>query len=725
MNVTDALEAAKVAGIDPITILTPEEIDQLGYSDEPELSLGGGHYDNLVGSEDIDQSLLGRLGNDVLTWMLDDEGSRTEWVKSEKKSIMAVGISKDSQTPDFVGATTAVHPLYVEAVEQVHNRALTEMRPPNGNIVKTVVIGEETDQTRDQAERVQGFMNYQYTSAMPDEFNEHDKMLFRLPISGSCFKTIYYCERTNTFNAKFIEPSDFIVPWNATDLETAPRYTYRYYETHSSFQRNQASGFYVANKVTEPSQEIISEVKKGILEIEGSTQSTAHGGYKHQILKCSCDLDLEEGNDYALPYLVWVEYETQEVLRVQRNWKPKDEQRRRIVRDVHYRFAQGLGFYGYGLYHLMNGTIDATTEILKTIINSGILDANPRGYRTREAKLKVVDGRPVLGEDGKLPPPGYYPEVNSTAEELNKAFFTIPSKPPPPTLLAALEYLDKRGQSFAGTSGVLTGDSSMSNTQVGTILALIEQGGVTFSAIYQRMHNAQTQEFRILAEVIAENLSDDGYPYRVAGKESMILASDFDDRVDIVPVSTPDAASKSHRVMQANALAEMINKFPGLVDPKWVLEQVLDAMRINVPDDKWIPQHPSPMLEAQVAKLQAEIRALEGKAQESVANVANKNMQTVFSGVQAGVQVVQQAGMVPVVDELMKTVGFVDHNGAPVTGIAQGAVNPDVVRQNTSPGFPPIPQQVDIPQDQPGQTAGTADALSPNAGIETEKNEPL
>ena len=196
----------------------------------------------------------------------------------------------------------------------------------------------------------------------------------------------------------------------------------------------------------------------------------------YKILKCSCDLEIEEGYDYPVPYLVWVEYETQTVIRIQRNWKQDDEQQLRIVRDIHYKCGPGLGFYGYGLYHLYNGVINGCTDMLQTIINAGILDANKRGYRTRDARIATVDGRPNLDKSGKVPPPGYFEEVNSSSEELAKAFYTIPTSPPSPAIQSALEYLDNRGQTAVGSNGVMTGDATMHNTPVGTILALIEQG---------------------------------------------------------------------------------------------------------------------------------------------------------------------------------------------------------------------------------------------------------
>jgi hypothetical protein len=706
MNVIEILEAAQVAGVDPMTVLSPEEIDELAVMginlDTLDLSMPTEHYDNLLESEEVDSSKFARIGQDVINWLTNDEADRKDWINAEKNAIKALGISKDTQEPAFVGATTAIHPLFIESVEQFHNRALLELRPPNGNLVKTEIVGDEDEQVQAQAERVAGCMNYLYTKKIPDEFNQTDKLLFRLPLSGSCFRSIYFCERTRTFNNPFIEPSNFIVPWNAKSLQTASHYIIRCYESPSEFKRNLASNFYVTEKSKgDPSQELLNDVEKTIKKIEGSAQSSATSDNNHQILKCSCDLEIEEGYAYPVPYLVWVEFETQEVIRIQRNWKPDDEQQARIVREVHYKCGPGLGFYGYGLYHLYNGIINGCTDMLQSIINASILDTQKSGYRTRDARIPMIDGRPNLDKSGKMPPPGTFQEVNSSADDLAKAFFVIPTSPPSAAAQKALEYMDQRGQSAVGSNGVMSGDETMHNTPVGTILALIEQGTVSFSAAFQRLHNAQTEEFKIMSEVIAENIPDEGYPYALKGNSSMVMASDFDDRVDVIPVSSPDAASKSHRIMQANAMTEMALKFPGLLDPRWVLEQALDAMRINVPEDKWVEQKPDPLTDAKVAELMAKVEVLKGQIDKAAADTANQNMKTVSDGVDAGLKVMAAAGAVPVVDELMKSVGFVDHNGAPITNVPQGLVDP------MQQGQQEMPQQIESPQTESPQTNKT------------------
>ena len=295
-----------------------------------------------------------------------------------------------------------------------------------------------------------------------------------------------------------------------------------------------------------------------------------------------------------------------------------------------------------------------------------------------------------------------------------------PSKEPSAMLLNAMQYIDSGVNEFSGASGIMSGDAKMANMPVGTVLALIEQGSTQFSAIFQRLHSAQTEEFRILSEVILENMPEDGYPYRTKDGDSFIMASDFDNRIDVIPVSNPEAASKSHRIMKANALTELSSKFEGLLDPKWVATQAFEAMSYDIPAEAWAqPPQPDPMAQAmqqaELEKMQVETagKSIDNEnkqieAKQVQAETANTNMDTLFSSVQTGVQVLTNADVIPVAGELNKSAGFVDENEGEITMIPnmQGIVTPDI-DQNTHPQFPPNPE----------------DPLSPEIGINTMYNE--
>jgi len=445
-----------------------------------------------------------------------------------------------------------------------------------------------------------------------NEFNEQDMLLFRLGISGSCFKHVYYCKRTEKFKAVFVKPEDMIVPWNASCMASTERFTHRYFESNATFKRNKTSGYYSGSEIVKPSSEDVNEVRAVELKSQGTTPNAIADVNQHEILKCHCTLEIEGGYDYPMEYIVWVEKQSQEVIRVQRNWKPEDETQQRVVRYAHYKCFSGLGFYGLGFYHLMGGSIDALTDMLRLIIDGSMEASFGGGFMSDEAKIDLVRGQVTKGKDGKRPPPRTFRKIRASPEDLAKAFFVPPSKEPTPMLLSAMQYVDGGVSDFSGINGVLSGDSKAVNMPVGTVLALIEQGSTQFSAVFQRLHSAQTQEFSMLSDVILENIPDNGYPYSTKDGDSYIMASDFDERIDIIPVSNPETASKSHRIMKANALTEMSGKFQGLLEPKWVMTQALEAMNIEVPEEAWTqaPQ-PDPMQQAELEKMQVETQ---GKA---------------------------------------------------------------------------------------------------------------
>lgn len=650
------------------------------------------HYENLV--DTLESSKLNRIAQDVINWLREDEASQKKWIEKEKEALKALGLGDEAQKPSFEGASTAIHPLFVEAVEQFHNRALVELRPANGDYVKTEIVGFEDDLVRDQSVRVKDFMNFLYTKDMVNEFSEQDKLLFRLPISGSCFKKVGYCKRTKKFYSIFIPPEDVIVPWNSTSLATAHRFICRYRDSKAVFMRNQASGFYSGERVVDPQQEEVGEIRDITLQTDGKTQNSTADVAQHTILACYCSLDIEKGYDYPMEYIVWVEQESQEVIRIQRNWKPDDETQSRFVDIVHYPFVQGLGFYGNSLYQLLRGSIDGSTELLRNIIDTANDNLNDVVLLSKFAKLPITDkGEIRKGKYAKLKGRTYV-ECEGSPEDLATGFVKPPQLTQSPVPMNTLQYLDSKAKDAAGIGGVLSGDSSLANAPVGTVLALIEQGSTQFSAIFQRLHNAQTQEFRLMAEIVADNIPVTGYPYSVKGGQNVIMASDFDGRIDIYPNSSPDSVSKSQRIIQANVIAELTQKFPGVISSRWVLQNVLDAMRVTVPDDAWEQPKADPVQEAQAAKLKAE-------AEKITAEKANVNMDTLFSSVQTAGLVVNQAGVVPVADELGKSAGYVDENGFPITQAQNGVVNHEMMPpQNTHPQFPANPEN-------PGQGINT------------------
>jgi hypothetical protein len=676
-----------------------------------------GHYQNLLDSDAIDTSKIRGLGLDVITWVRDDESSRATWIEQEKSAMKACGLDREASKPDYEGGTSAVHTALIKAVEQLRSRALVELRPASGNIVKTDIVGLKDENIVMQSNRVADFMNYLYTKGMDNEFNEQDMLLFRIGISGSCFKHVYYCKRTEKFKAVFVKPEDMIVPWNASCMASTERFTHRYFESNATFKRNKTSGYYSGSDIVKPSSEDVNEVRAVELKSQGTTPNAIADVNQHEILKCHCALEIEDGYDYPMEYIVWVEKQSQEVIRVQRNWKPTDETQQRVVRYAHYKCFSGLGFYGLGFYHLMGGSIDALTDMLRLIIDGSMEASFGGGFMSDEAKIDLVRGQVTKGKDGKRPPPRTFRKIRASPEDLSRAFFVPPSKEPTPMLLSAMQYVDGGVSDFSGINGVLSGDSKAVNMPVGTVLALIEQGSTQFSAVFQRLHSAQTQEFSMLSDVILENIPEEGYPYSTKDGDNYIMASDFDERIDIIPVSNPETASKSHRIMKANALTEMSGKFQGLLEPKWVMTQALEAMNIEAPEEAWAqaPQ-PDPMQQAELEKMQVETQGKsidnENKqieAKNTQADTANKNMDTLFSSVQASAQVAANSELIPIAGELNKSAGFIDENAGEITTIPnmQGIVEAPLPDQNTHPQFAPNAEQ----------------PMNPSAGINTMENE--
>lgn len=724
--VLQAVAVAEAEGLTPEQILDPQELaiyHEYSETDEEQT----GHYDNLVNV--IDDTDRKRLATDIIDWVRWDEDTRRDWADREREGIRLLGVSdRVSGGVSFDGASKVVHPLLAESVVQFHARALAEIWPPEGP-VKSIVLGDQTPERLAQAERVQDYLNYQYTEDMPGAFEEEDALLFRLPLSGSVFKKVYYDPLERKACSRMVEPADLIVPFSATDLASAPRYTHRYREMHNTVLKKQQTGYYAKDaKITEPSDETheYPEVIEEIDHTEGR-QRVSQEDNRHTILECYVDLDLKglehmgddgEPTGIALPYIVWIDRDDQEVLRVQRNWKPDDERQIAKVCFAHYRFMPGLGFYGYGLLHLIGGLANSATGSLRALLDSAAFSNLQGGYKTRDTRIK--------GGDTPLAP-GEWREVDSTFEDLNKSFFKIPYKEPSEVLFKLLGYLDERGSSFAG-SDVMTGDANP-NAPVGTVLALIEQGGKSFSAILRRLHAAHRDEFRILANLNSEYLPEDGYPYFTKSGDKQIMATDFDDRVDVVPVSDPNIISNSQRIVQAQAVLDLAEKHPDQVDIKAAIKQMLTAIRIPNADEMMKVDGALSQMQQQLAQVelqikQAQLASEQAKKEKIDAEKTESVLRGMFSAIQAAQLVAGNSVIATMADLLFKSGGGKDYNaGTLFDGSPMTAMQPTTINQNTSPGFPAIPEQTEVAPMAPEQMMPTSPEQGAMNGIETQRNE--
>lgn len=542
-------------------------------------------YANLA--EFIDEAELSKIAADVIQWVRWDEDSRKDWTEREKRGIRALGISdRTDGGADFEGASRVTHPLLMEACVQFQARAIAELWPPTGP-VKTAILGDDTEEKQEQARRVESYMNYQYTTLMPGAFEEEDRLLFRLPLSGSCFKKVAYDPVERQVVARFVEPADLIVPYGASDLRSSIRFTHRLYEETDVVRRKQATGLYRKSDkpITWPTENYdYSKIREEIEYVEGRKRVAVTGGERHTTYECYCRLDLPgfedidpetgEPSGISLPYVVIVDRDRVHVHAIRRNWAESDDLKRRRLFYVHKYFLPGLGFYGYGFLHAIGGLSDTATGTLRALLDAGSFANLSGGYRSRDSRIPGGT---------KTPGPGEWVEVDSTAEELAKAFFPLPYKEPSKTLFELLGLIQDAGQRFASTTEAMVGEAN-NNGPVGTTLALIEQGSKIFSAIHKRLHQANTHEFKLVAELNYEWMPE-RYPYDTPEGSQYTLREDFDGRIDVVPVSDPNIVSNVQRIAQAQAVLQLATEAPDLYDRKRVHRCLLEALRVPEIDE--------------------------------------------------------------------------------------------------------------------------------------------
>lgn len=565
--------------------LTEEEKNLLTSYEAANKRAPGDHFENLA--EHIEESILNSIAQRVITWVEWDEQSRSEWQETEKKGIKLLGVSPnvDKGAP-FEGSSKAVHPVLGEACVQFNSRAMSVLWPAGGP-VKTQVMGETSPELEEQGKRTEGFMNYQYTELMPGAYEQTDKLTLRLPLSGSMFTKVYY-DPISGVTRRLVEPNDFIVPYRATDLKTTPRYTERVMMYTNDVRKRQVAGLYRDIKLIQPSEntslgnrEILDEEVKAT---EGRVDNTQNNeDQRHSILECYCEYDLPGFKDrakngkltgIALPYLVVVDKDSQRCLGIFRNWKENDTTKRKIIFHNHYRFTQGLGFYGYGFYHWIGSLSSAATGALRALLDAAQFSNMPGGYRSKDSNIK--NGSEAVS-------PGEWREVDASAEDLAKAFFKLPYSEPSMVLFNLMTHIEGLVQRFVGTTESLVGEGR-ENTPVGTILARIEQGGKILTAVQQRLHETQKEEFRTVAWLNSIYMPDK-YPYQVAGEDRVALRADFDERVDIIPVSDPNIISNAQRFFISQAVLELANSAPDLYDRRAVHKRALESLRIQNIDE--------------------------------------------------------------------------------------------------------------------------------------------
>lgn len=539
------------------------------------------HYQNLA--DVLPEEVLSKLGQELVEAVEQDEESRKDWQARMARGIRLMGVAEDEGHAPFPGASQVVHPMLAEAGVQFQARAIAELFPSAGP-VKGVVLGEADEEINARRERGEDYMNYQYVHEMPEAFPEMDKLLFRLPFEGSAFKKIWPDRVRNRTAQRFVASEDVIVPYTATDLESAPRYTHRIRYYPNDMRKLQRAGFYRDCELDEPADESRddNEIQTEIDRSEGRSENDMRADRQYEVLEIYVDYDFPhkgladidpqtgEMTGIGLPYTISVERESQKVLSVRRNWRPEDPDKKKRAYLVHYKFLPGFGFYGFGLWHTIGGLGVAATGALRALLDAAQLSNMQGGYKSKDAKTK---------EDGPLSP-GEWRDTDMTAEELSKAFYPIDYPEPSTALFSLLGFLVEAGQRFASTTEAMVGDAD-NKGPVGTTVALIEQGSKIFSGIHKRLHRTQGEEFKILAQLNYDILpADQPYPYQVAGAEREVIRDDFDGRVDWVPVSDPNIFSATQRIAQAQAVMARADTKPGLYNAREAERRLLEALKI-------------------------------------------------------------------------------------------------------------------------------------------------
>lgn len=475
----------------------------------------------------------------------------------------------------FRGATGVTHPLLAEAATQFQAQAFNELLPPSGP-VRTHVVGEKTKDSEAQSHRVKDFMNYYITNVMEEYTPEFDQMLFYLPLAGSTFKKVYYDEAIDRAVSKFVPAEDIVVPYGASDLDSCENITQVVKMSMNDLRIRQVMGFYKDVPVI-PSQSSDNEVTDTMNKLDGVEPSNID--YDCTLLECHVNLDLpgfedmgEDGEPTGIkvPYVVTVSEDSGQILAIRRNYREDDERRRKIQYFVHYKFLPGFGFYGLGLIHTIGGLSRTATAALRQLIDAGTLSNLPAGFKARG--LRVRDDEEPLQ-------PGEFRDVDAPGGAIRDSLMPLPFKGPDGTLFQLLGFVVDAGRRFATITDMKVGDGNQ-QAAVGTTVALLEQGSRVMSAVHKRLHYSMKQEFKLLARVMSEYLPQE-YPYAVAGGDRRIMRQDFDDRVDVVPVSNPNSFSQAQRISLAQSQLQMAMQAPQIHDLHEAYRRMYEALGVD------------------------------------------------------------------------------------------------------------------------------------------------
>ncbi len=589
----------------PVEILPEEDGGATIDFDPSAVNVSGtqSHFDNLA--DILPEDIIEPIGNEMVQNYMDYKSSRKEWESAYTTGLDLLGFKYENRTEPFQGASGATHPVLAEAVTQFQAQAYKELLPADGP-VRTQVIGVKNPQTEMQATRVKDYMNYLIMDTMKEYESEFDSMLFHLPLAGSTFKKVYYDVPLGRVVSKFVPADELIVPYTATSLDDAEAVIHTVKISENELRKQQVNGFYSDVELGPPGTDTNGELSKKERELEG-TKKTGKNEPVYTLLECHVNLDLEGFEDVGadgeptgikLPYLVTVEEGSRKVLSIRRNYAPDDLKKSKIQYFVHFKFLPGLGFYGFGLIHMIGGLSRTATAALRQLLDAGTLSNLPAGFKQRGVRVRD-EASPIQ--------PGEFKDVDAPGGNLRDAFFPLPYKEPSPTLLNLLGVVVSAGQRFAAIADMQVGDGNQ-GAAVGTTVALLERGSRVMSAIHKRCYAAMKNEFKLLSKIVAQYLPPE-YPYDVVGGQRNIKQADFDDRVDVVPVADPNIFSMSQRITLAQTQLQIATSNPQLHNMYQIYRNMYNAIGVKDVDTVLPPPAPN----APIDPSMEHINALGGK----------------------------------------------------------------------------------------------------------------
>jgi hypothetical protein len=540
-------------------------------------------------AEVLEPGYLSLISKELGQAVEDDDEGREEWKKVYEEGLTLLGINYEDRTEPFEGSTGVTHPVLNEAVTQFQAQAYKEMLPSNGP-ARTQIIGQVTPEREQQADRVKNYLNYYITTEMEEYDPEYDQMLYYLGYGGSTFKKVYYDPEFGRAVSPVIYPNDLIVPYHAKDIRTAERVTHVLRLSPNELRKQQVSGFYRDIDLQEPTEAERDQIEEKRDKITGIEPSSKPDGYRLYEIHTNLDLEGFEDRDsegeftgIKLPYVVTMNADTGDILAIRRNYDERDPKKRKQQYFVHYKFLPGLGFYGFGLVHLLGNLSRSSTSILRQLIDAGTLSNLPAGFKAKGLRIQ---------DEGSLLQPGEWRDVDAPGGSLRESLLPLPYKEPSATLMQLLGFCITAAEKFVGTKDLGMTDSNQ-ELPVGTTIALLERGSRVLSAVHKRLHYAQKQELKLLTNIIRKTVSV--YPYEVAGGRE-IAAQDFDDRIDILPVTDPNIFSMTQRISLAQEQLRLAQAAPQMHNQYEAYRRMYSALGVQ-DIDLILPPPPEPQPE--------------------------------------------------------------------------------------------------------------------------------